>query len=69
MNGNDNIVQNSTDVAKKNLVKSQNNEIVCNHVENFENYNNINKKYNFNYIKNIILIIIIIILLFILFLI
>ena len=69
MKGNDDIVQSSSDTAKKNLVKSQNNKIICNHVENFENYNNFNNKYDFNYIKNIILIILIIILLFILFLI
>lgn len=69
MKGNDNIVENPSDTAKKNLLKSQNNEIICNHVEKFENFNNFNNKYDLNYIKNIILIIIIIILLFILFLI
>ena len=67
MKGNDNIVENPSDTAKKNLLKSQNNEIICNQVEKFENYNNFNK-YDFNYIKNIIFILIIlIIILFILF--
>ena len=69
MNGNDDIVQNTSNTSKKNLVKAQNNKIVCNHVEKFENYNNFNNKYYLNYNKNIILIILIIILLFILFLI
>ena len=40
LNGTNNIVRNSTTASKENLVKAQNNQIVCNQVENFENLNN-----------------------------
>jgi hypothetical protein len=69
MNGHDNIVKNTSDISKENLVKAQNNKIVCNHVEKFGNFNDNNNSNNLNNIENMFLIILIIILLFILFLI
>ena len=68
MNGHDNMVKNTSDISKENLVKAQNNKIVCNHVEKFGNFND-NNLNNLNNLENIFLIILIIILLFILFLI
>ena len=38
MNGNNNIVQNSTTASKENLDKAQTNKIICSNVEKFENY-------------------------------
>jgi len=72
MNGNNDIIQNQTTASKESLDKAQNNQIICNNVEKFENYNNLNNDIliysNFNK-KIIILIIFIFILLIILFLI
>lgn len=45
MNGLNNIIRNSNDMTKENLDKTQNNQIVCNSIENFENYNS--KKQNY----------------------
>jgi len=39
MNGNNNIVNTSINASKKNISKIQNNEVVCDNIENFENYN------------------------------
>ena len=65
MNGNNNIVKDTSSASKDNLAKAQSNTIICNHVENFENKkNNLNESLNK---KNILLILIIFILLFILF--
>lgn len=52
MNGNNDIVNTSSSVNKKNIKKIQNNEIICDGIENFQNYN----QYNNIKIKNIILI-------------
>ena len=54
MNGNNNVILNSQDMSKNDLKKVQNNQVVCNSIENFEN--NIN--YNKNYIYLIIIILI-----------
>lgn len=54
MNGNNNIVLNSQDMSKNNLKKVQNNQVVCNSIENFEN--NINYNKNYIYLTIIILI-------------
>ena len=64
MNGNNNIVKNSANASKANLLKAQNNKIICNHVENFENNNIESKNYYFEYIFLIILIFILIFILF-----
>jgi hypothetical protein len=58
MIGNTDIVQNTQVVSKSNLEKVNNNEIICNQIENFENYIESDNKY-----KNISLIIILIFLL------
>ena len=45
MNGPNSIVRDTQNNSKNNLIKTQNNKIVCNSVEKFENYkNNINSK-------------------------
>lgn len=54
MNGNNNVVLNSQDMSKNNLKKVQNNQVVCNSIENFEN--NINYNKNYIYLTIIILI-------------
>ena len=50
MNGQNNIVINSNTKSKDSLEKTQNNKLICDAVEKFENYdnrknNNFNKKY------------------------
>lgn len=47
MNGANNIVQNANNISKENLKKTNHNQIVCNNIENFENYK---KKYNYKII-------------------
>jgi hypothetical protein len=60
LNGTNNIVQNSSNAAKENLAKAQNNQIICDHVEKFDNMNN-NKNY---YIFTLLIILIILIIIF-----
>jgi len=64
MNGNNNIIKSAANASKTNLVKAQNNEIVCNHIENFENNNIEFKIINFKCIFLIIFIFILLILYF-----
>jgi len=45
MNGNNNVVLNSVETSKNNLKKTQNNQVVCSSIENFENYNKPKNKY------------------------
>jgi hypothetical protein len=62
MNGTNNIIRNTSTAAKENLAKAQNNQIICDHVENFHNMNS-NKNY---YIFTFIIILIILIIIFLL---
>jgi len=39
INKNVNIIQNTEIASKQNLIKAQNNEIICNNIERFENKN------------------------------
>lgn len=47
MMGNTNIVQDAQSASKSNLEKTHNNEIVCDQIENFENYVKENNKEKF----------------------
>ena len=64
MNGQNNIVINSNSKSKDSLEKTQNNKLVCDAVEKFENYNNKDIK---NYYKEYFLIFIILLIIFLLF--
>jgi hypothetical protein len=50
MTGNNNTIQNIETASKSNLKKVNNNEIICNQIENFENLNTYNKYYNIYFI-------------------
>ena len=54
MNGQNNIVINSNTKSKDSLEKTQNNKLICDAVEKFENYNN--RNYNQDYNKKYFLI-------------
>jgi hypothetical protein len=47
INKNINIIQNTKIASKENLIKAQNNEIICNSIEKFQNKNNIKNFYIF----------------------
>ena len=68
LKGNNNIVNSPATTSKKNLKKTQNNEIVCSSIENFENYdNNLNNENNKKF-TNILILVFFIILLILIFL-
>lgn len=67
LNGNNNIVLNSSQTSKNNLNKVKNNEVVCSNIEKFENYD-INYNINYNINKNSICLILLISVILILFL-
>jgi hypothetical protein len=44
MNGPNSIIRDPINDSKNNLIKTQNNQIICNSIEKFENYNSKNNK-------------------------
>lgn len=46
MNGDNDIVRNTTDASKETLIKTQKNEIICSSLENFENYSEESRNHN-----------------------
>ena len=66
MNGNNNIVNSSNTVNKKSITRIQNNQILCNDIEKFENFT-ISSNNSLNNIIYILLIIIIIYILYFIF--
>ena len=46
MNGENDIVRNTTDASKETLIKTQKNDIICNSLENFENYSEESRNHN-----------------------
>ena len=64
-NGTNNIILNSNMASKENLKKAQENEIICNNIEKFENFQNSEVNYKNKILIFILIVILLIILLFI----
>ena len=64
-NGTNNIILNSNMASKENLKKAQENEIICNNIEKFENFQTSEVNYKNKILIFILIVILLIILLFI----
>ena len=64
-NGTNNIILNANMASKENLKKAQENEIICNNIEKFENFQNSEVNYKNKILIFILIVILLIILLFI----